>query len=116
MVELKKKIKITYPCCEIHQQKKLQEQNKTNKKTGGFFVCVRRLANLILEEQRSHTANFTLLFHKDLKVLVDDGDGQEDSCPRADGSQEVRHDGQPSYTEPSERSGCGDIPAEKQQN
>lgn len=33
-----------------------------------------------LEEQGSHAAHFTLLLDKDLKVLVDDGDGQQDTC------------------------------------
>lgn len=64
------------------------------------------------EEKCSHTANFTLLFDKDLKVLVDDGYSQEDSCPRTDGTEKVRHDRQAAYTEATECSGCRDIPAE----
>lgn len=46
---------------------------------------------LFLEEQGPHAANFTLFFHKDLKVLVDDGDGQQDTGARANGSEEVSH-------------------------
>lgn len=90
---------------------KIKKQHKS-----GFFVsgvCHRIGVFLLLEEKCSHTADFTLLFHKDLKVLVNDGYGQEDSCTRSDGSQEVCHDRQPSYTEPSKSSGCGDVPAEK---
>lgn len=75
-----------------------------------------RLAYLKLEEQSPHTADFTLLFHKDLKVLVDDGNGKEDSSSRSDSSQEVCHDRQPSYTEPPKCCSCGDIPAGRNQN
>lgn len=47
----------------------------------------------VLEEQGPHAAHFTLFFHKDLKVLIDDGDGQQDTRARTDGSQEVCHHG-----------------------
>lgn len=40
----------------------------------GFFCC------FCLEEQSTHAADFALFLYKDLKVLVDDGDGQQDSC------------------------------------
>lgn len=45
-----------------------------------------------LEEQGSHAAHFTLLLDKYLKVLVNDGDGQQDTRARANSTQEVRHD------------------------
>ena len=44
-----------------------------------------------LEEQCPHAADFALFFHEDLKVLIDDGDGQQDTGARANGSQEVGH-------------------------
>ena len=43
------------------------------------------------EEQGPHAAYFTLFFDKDLKVLIDDGDSQQDTSARADGSEEVGH-------------------------
>lgn len=46
---------------------------------------------VFLEEQGPHAADFALFFHKDLKVLIDDGDGQQDTSAGADGSQKVRH-------------------------
>ena len=64
-----------------------------------------------LEEQCAHTAHFTLLLHKDLKVLVDDGHSQEDSCTRTDRTQEICHDRQPTYTQTTKGSSCGDVPA-----
>lgn len=72
------------------------------------MVCVRYCR--FLEEQRSHASHFALLLDKYLKVLVDDGHCQEDSCARSDGAQEVSHDRQPSYTEATEGSSCGDVP------
>lgn len=44
-----------------------------------------------LEEQGPHAAYFALFFHKDLKVLIDDGDGQQDTGARANGSEKVSH-------------------------
>lgn len=67
----------------------------------------------LLEQQRCHAAHFALLLYKDFKVLVDDGHGQEDSGTRTNRTQEVRHYGQPSYTETTEGSGCGDVPAQR---
>lgn len=69
-----------------------------------------------LEEQCSHAAHFALLLHKDFEVLVDDCDSQEDSCTRTDGTQEVSHDRQPSYTEATKGSSCGDVPANMKVN
>lgn len=65
----------------------------------------------LLEQQRCHAADFALLLYKDFKVLVDDGHGQEDSGTRTNRTQEVSHHRQPSYTEATEGSGCGDVPA-----
>ncbi len=64
----------------------------------------------VLKEESTHTAHFTLFFHKDLKVLVDDSDGQQDSSSWADGSQEVGHDWEATYTQASESCSCGDVP------
>ena len=42
-----------------------------------------------LEEQRAHSSHLTLLFDEYLEVLIDDGDGEEDSRSRPDGAHEV---------------------------
>lgn len=63
-----------------------------------------------LEEQGAHAAHFALFFHKDFKILVDDGDGQQDSSAGADGAEEVRHYRQTSDAQAAEGSGGGDIP------
>lgn len=73
------------------------------------MLRVRRVG-VSLEEQRSHAAHFALLLHEDLKVLVDDGHSQEDSCTRTNRTQEVSHHRQPTYTEATEGSSCGDVP------
>ena len=39
-----------------------------------------------LEEQRTHTTHFTLLFHKYLEVLVDDRDSQQNTSSRSNGT------------------------------
>lgn len=60
----------------------------------GLSVCIKKVVGRMLaflEEQGSHATHFTLLFDKYLKVLVDDGDSQQDTGPRADGSEEVSH-------------------------
>lgn len=77
------------------------------------WMSVKRMV-FLLEEKCSHAANFTLLFYKDLKVLVDDGHSQEDSSTRSDGTQEVCHDRQPSYTKASKCSSCGDVSTKEQ--
>lgn len=64
-----------------------------------------------LEEQSAHAPHFALLFHKDFKILIDDGDGQQDSGARADGAEEVRHYRQPTDAQAAEGSGGGDVPA-----
>lgn len=81
---------------------------------GGWMFCVWCVAAgwYFLEEQCSHAAHFALLLYKDLKVLVDDGHSQEDSCTRTDGTQKISHDGQPSYTETTESSSCRDVPVD----
>lgn len=70
---------------------------------------------LFLEEQSTHTANFTLFFYEDLKVLVDDGNGQQDSCSWANSTQEISHDREATYTQSSESCSCGDVPTTQQQ-
>lgn len=64
-----------------------------------------------LEQQCCHASHFALLLYKDFKVLVDDGHSQEDSRTRANRPQEVSHYRQPSYTEATKGSSCGDVPA-----
>lgn len=46
---------------------------------------------VFLEEQGPHAADFTLFFDKDFKVLIDDGNSQQDTSARANGSEEVSH-------------------------
>ena len=62
-----------------------------------------------LEEERAHAAHLALLLDKDLKVLVDDGDGQEDSSAGADGPHEIGDDGQGADAETAESSRCRDV-------
>lgn len=77
------------------------------------LMCVSRLyLFLFLEEQCSHAAHFTLLLYKDLEVLVDDGDSQEDSCSWTNSTQKISHDRQSSYTETTESSRCRDVPVD----
>lgn len=63
-----------------------------------------------LEEQGAHAAHFALFFHKDFKILIDDGDSQQDSGARADGAEEVRHYRQTTDAQAAEGSGGGDVP------
>lgn len=51
----------------------------------GWTLRVKRVG-VFLEEQRSHAAHFALLLYEDLKVLVDDGHGQEDTSTRTNGA------------------------------
>ena len=37
-----------------------------------------------LEQERAHSSHLSLLLHEDLKVLVDDSDGQQDTGATAD--------------------------------
>jgi len=53
-----------------------------------FHRTQQRLA-AILKEERAHAAHFALLFHKDFKVLINDGDGEEDTGATADGAEEI---------------------------
>jgi len=45
--------------------------------------------NLYLEEQGSHAAHLGLLFHKDLKVLVDNGHSQQNTGSRSNSSHKI---------------------------
>ena len=56
-----------------------------------------------LEEQRAHSAHLTLLLDKYLEVLIDDGDGEENSRSRPDSAHEVGQDGQSPDAETAER-------------
>lgn len=86
-------------CKKMHYKKKKKQQRE------GWMNCVWLVSDccffcfcfFLLEEQCSHAAHFALLLHKDLKVLVDNGHSQEDSCTRTNGTQEIGHDRQPSY-------------------
>lgn len=64
----------------------------------------------VLKEESTHAAHFTLFFYKDLKVLVDDCDGQQNSSSWTDGSQEVSHDWQTTYAQASKSCSCGYVP------
>lgn len=65
--------------------------------------------SVCLEEQGPHAAYFALFFHKDLEILIDDGDGQQDTGARANGSKEVGHYRQTTDTQSTEGSSGGDI-------
>lgn len=67
---------------------------------------------LDLEQKRAHAAHLRLFLDEDLKVLVDDGDGQQDTRAGADGAEEVRQHREGADAKPSERSGRGDVPVQ----
>lgn len=64
------------------------------------------------EEQGPHAADLALLLHEDLKVLVDDGDREQDPSSRPNGAQEVSQDREGPDAQPTEGRGCGDVPGE----
>lgn len=41
-----------------------------------------------LKQESSHASHFTLLFNEDFKVLVNDGDSQQNTCSWANGTYE----------------------------
>lgn len=63
-----------------------------------------------LKEEGSHAAYFALFFYKDLKVLIDDGDGQQDTGARTNGSKEVGHYRQTTDTESTKGGSCWNVP------
>jgi len=63
-----------------------------------------RVSGWRLEEQRAHAAHFTLLLDEDLEVLIDDGDGEQDSRARPDGTHEVSQHRQGADAKTAERS------------
>lgn len=69
-----------------------------------------------LEKQSTHPADFRLFLNKDLKVLVDNGDGEQDPSAGADGPQEVSQHGQGADAQASERSRGGDVPRRQKQS
>lgn len=64
------------------------------------------------EEQGPHAADLALLLHEDLKVLVDDGDREQDPSSRPNGAQEVSQDREGPDAQPTEGRSCGDVPIE----
>ena len=75
-------------------------------------VCVLGVCVIRLEQESSHASHFALLLDKYLEVLVDDGDGEEDSGSGPDGAHEVCADGQGSDAEASERRRRGNVPVQ----
>lgn len=77
----------------------------------GFTVrratCSFRLSKL--EEQRAHAAHLALFLDEDLEVLVDDGDGEENSGSGPDGAHEVGQHGQRADAQTAERSRSGNV-------
>lgn len=63
-----------------------------------------------LEKQSSHTANFTLFLYKDLKVLINDSDSQQNSSSRPNCPQEVCQHRQGADTQTTKCSSCRDVP------
>lgn len=68
------------------------------------------------EEKGSHAAHLALLFDEDLKVLVDDGDRQQDPGARPDSTQEISQDREGPNAQPTEGCSCGDVPADRQRD
>lgn len=66
-----------------------------------------------LEQQCAHSANFSLFFHEDLEVLIDNCDGQQDTGSGADCSNEISHDGEGTDAETAEGSCCWDVSAQE---
>lgn len=52
-----------------------------------------------LKEERAHATHLALFLDKDLKVLINDGDGQEDTRAGTDGAHKVGNDRQSTDTE-----------------
>lgn len=65
-----------------------------------------------LEEDGTHTTHFTLLLHEDLKVLIDNGDSEQNSSSRSNGTKEISQNGESSNAETTEGSGSGDVSVE----
>jgi len=60
-------------------------------------------------EEREHAALFGLFLDKHLEVLEDDGDSQQNTRTRTDGTHKVGHDGQRTDTHATESSGDRDV-------
>lgn len=63
-----------------------------------------------LEKKSSHTANFTLFLYKNFKVLINDGDSEQNSSSRANRPKEVCQHREGTNTEPTKGSSCRDVP------
>uniref|UniRef100_A0A2D4MDA0 Uncharacterized protein n=1 Tax=Micrurus spixii TaxID=129469 RepID=A0A2D4MDA0_9SAUR len=63
-----------------------------------------------LEKQSPHASNFGLFFDKDLKILINDCDCQQNPGAGADGTQEISQDRERPDTQASEGSCCRDVP------
>ena len=67
---------------------------------------------VVLEQEGSHASHFALFFDEYLKVLVDDGDGEEDTGAGADGAHEIGADGEGADAEAAERRRRRDVPVQ----
>ena len=68
--------------------------------------------SFLLEEERTHASHFTLFLDEDLKVLVDDCDGEEDTSSGSDGAHEIGENGKGADAESSEGRGRWDVPVQ----
>lgn len=66
----------------------------------------------LLEEECVESSNFILLFDQDLKVLVDNGDGQKDTSTTSDGAKEVSEDWEGTNAQTTKGSGRWDVAVE----
>lgn len=61
---------------------------------GLCFFSVQQQYLVILKEERAHATHFTLLLDEDLKVLINDGHGQQDTRAGTDGAHKIGNDRQ----------------------
>lgn len=66
-----------------------------------------------LEKKSSHTANFTLFFYKNFKVLINDSDSEQDSSSRPNCPKEVCQHREGANTETTKCSSCRDVPVKQ---
>ena len=66
----------------------------------------------LLEEERTHASHFALFFDEDLKVLVNDCDGEQDTGSGSDCTHEIGENGKGTDAEASEGRGRWNVPVQ----
>ena len=77
--------------CHAHYTGVVESATDREIKTGSTALSAATTI-MILEEQCTHAAHLGLLLYEDFEVLVDDGDGKQDTRAGADGAEEVGED------------------------